>query len=108
MVKPQSGSSDHESSYRHVSTETLEYDQIKQLPSSSSRITKTQNKRILIVDDNADIAFTLQIGLENNDAGMQVYSYENPVNALMDFKPNFYDLLLIDVNMPLMDGFSIM
>jgi DNA-binding response OmpR family regulator len=107
MVKPQSGSSDHESSYRHVSTKTLEQDQIKQLPSSSSRITKTQNKRILIVDDNADIAFTLQIGLENNDAGMQVYSYENPVNALMDFKPNFYDLLLIDVNMPLMDGFQL-
>jgi CheY-like chemotaxis protein len=38
---------------------------------------------------------------------MQVYSYDNPVNALLDFKPNFYDLLLIDVNMPLMDGFEL-
>jgi CheY-like chemotaxis protein len=38
---------------------------------------------------------------------MQVYSYDNPVNALIDFKPNFYDLLLIDVNMPLMDGFQL-
>jgi len=45
--------------------------------------------------------------LENNDAAMQVYSYDNPVNALIDFKPNFYDLLLIDVNMPLMDGFQL-
>ncbi|MGC2307359.1 MAG: response regulator, partial [Nitrososphaeraceae archaeon] len=35
------------------------------------------------------------------------YSYDNPVNALIDFKPNFYDLLLIDVNMPLMDGFEL-
>jgi hypothetical protein len=34
---------------------------------------------------------------------MQAYSYDNPVNALLDFKPNFYDLLLSDVNMPLMD-----
>jgi DNA-binding response OmpR family regulator len=104
MVKPQSGSNDHESSYGHVSAETLEQVQIKQ---SSSTATKTQNKRILIVDDNTDIAFTLRIGIEDNDSSMQVYSYDNPVNALLDFKPNFYDLLLIDVNMPLMDGFEL-
>jgi DNA-binding response OmpR family regulator len=105
MVKPQSGSNDHESSYAHVSAETLEQDHIKQSP--SSKATKTQNKRILIVDDNTDIAFTLRIGVEDNDSSMQVYSYDNPVNALLDFKPNFYDLLLIDVNMPLMNGFEL-
>jgi two-component system catabolic regulation response regulator CreB/two-component system response regulator ChvI len=39
---------------------------------------------------------------------MQVFSYDNPVNALTDFKPNFYDLLLIDGHdMPLMDGFDL-
>ena len=38
---------------------------------------------------------------------MQVYSYDNPVTALLEFEPNFYDLLLIDVNMPLMDGFQL-
>ena len=82
MVKPQSGSNDHESSYAHVSAETLEQDQIKQSPSSSTA-TKTQNKRILIVDDNSDIGFTLRIGLENNDSSMEVYSYDNPINALL-------------------------
>ncbi|HZD34170.1 MAG TPA: response regulator [Nitrososphaeraceae archaeon] len=64
-------------------------------------------KRILVVDDNSDIAFTLRMGLEDRDKNMQVFSYDNPVNALTDFKPNFYDLLLIDVNMPLMDGFDL-
>jgi FixJ family two-component response regulator len=59
-----------------------------------------------VVDDNSDIVFTLRIELES-DPVMQVYSYDNPVNALLDFKPNFYDLLLIDVNMPLMDGFQL-
>ena len=106
MVNPPLGSSDHESSNGHVSAENLEQDQIKQSLSSSTT-TKTQSKRILLVDDNTDIAFTLQIGLENNDPAMQVDSYDNPINALIDFKPDFYDLLLIDVNMPLMDGFEL-
>jgi DNA-binding response OmpR family regulator len=74
---------------------------------SPSLFNQHQYKRILIVDDDSDIAFTLRIGLENNDAVMQVYSYDNPVNALIDFRPNFYDLLLIDVNMPLMNGFEL-
>jgi DNA-binding NtrC family response regulator len=59
-----------------------------------------------VVDDNSDIVFTLRIELES-DPVMQVDSYDNPVNALLNFKPNFYDLLLIDVNMPLMDGFQL-
>ena len=83
----------------------MEQDQINQLASSTT--TQTQSKKILIVDDDSDIAFTLRIGLENNDSYMQVHSYDNPLNALLDFKPNFYDLLLIDVNMPLMNGFEL-
>jgi DNA-binding response OmpR family regulator len=67
---------------------------------------KQSIKRILVVDDNSDIALTLRLGLEDNDSTMQVYCYDNPINALSNFKPNFYDLLLIDVNMPLMDGFE--
>jgi DNA-binding response OmpR family regulator len=59
-----------------------------------------------VVDDNPDIAFTLRVGLES-DPTIQVYSYDNPVTALLEFSPNFYDLLLIDVNMPMMDGFQL-
>ena len=50
--------------------------------------------------------FTLSVGLES-DPTIQVYSYINPVTALLEFKPDFYDLLLIDVNMPFMDGFQL-
>jgi len=65
------------------------------------------HKRILVVDDNSDIAFTLRIGLEDSDPTMTVHSFDNPVTALLEFRPDFYDLLLIDVNMPLMDGFQL-
>ena len=70
-------------------------------------------KRILIVDDNADITTTFKAGIEegnnNNDANkrIEVYTSNNPVVALSEFKPNFYDLLLVDINMPRMNGFEL-
>jgi DNA-binding response OmpR family regulator len=100
MVKPQPGGSQGPD-YEPINTSLLEQDNIRRSSPSN------QNKRILVVDDNTDIAFTLRMGLEKGDTTMQVYSYDNPVNALLEFKPNFYDLLLIDVNMPLMNGFEL-
>ncbi|MFL6453330.1 MAG: response regulator [Nitrososphaeraceae archaeon] len=31
----------------------------------------------------------------------------NPIDALASFKPSFYDLLLVDINMPKMNGFEL-
>jgi DNA-binding response OmpR family regulator len=73
----------------------------------SLSLNKPLHKRILIVDDNSDIGLTLGIGLEESDPTMQVHTFDNPLIALLEFKPDFYDLLLIDVNMPLMDGFQL-
>jgi DNA-binding response OmpR family regulator len=63
--------------------------------------------RIMVIDDNSDIGLTLRMGLEINDKTMQVDCYDNPVTALSEFRPDFYDLLLIDVNMPVMNGFEL-
>lgn len=88
-------------------TGKLEPDQVKSSSSSSVLSHDPQQyKRILVIDDNSDIVFTLRIGLES-DPTMQVYGYDNPVTALLEFEPNFYDLLLIDVNMPMIDGFQL-
>ena len=87
-----------------VHTGKLKPDHIKSSSTLSSQ--PQQQKRILVVDDNPDIVFTLRVGLES-DPTMQVFGFDNPVTALVEFKPNFYDLLLIDVNMPLMDGFQL-
>ena len=37
----------------------------------------------------------------------EVFTYNNPVLALSEFKPNFYDLLLTDINMPHINGFEL-
>jgi two-component SAPR family response regulator len=37
----------------------------------------------------------------------EVYTYNNPVLALSEFKPNLYDLLLTDINMSQMNGFEL-
>ena len=51
--------------------------------------------------------FCLLMCWTRSDPTVQVFGYDNPVTALVEFTPNFYDLLLIDVNMPLMDGFQL-
>jgi CheY-like chemotaxis protein len=66
-------------------------------------------KRILIVDDDPDITLTFKSGLEaenekSNKMYFEVNTYNDPMAALSEFKPHFYDLLLVDFNMPKMDG----
>ena len=64
-----------------------------------------KNKRILMVDDETDVNYTFETVLEEN--GFVVDSFDNPVVALNNFKPDFYDLVLLDVKMPDMDGFKL-
>jgi CheY-like chemotaxis protein len=46
-----------------------------------------------------------QIVLE--DAGYECISYTDSVKALQEFKPNYYDLILLDIKMPVLDGFEL-
>ena len=59
----------------------------------------------MVVDNEKDITITLQIGLE--EGGFDVDTFTDPFLALKSFKPNFYDLVLIDIVMPNMDGFEL-
>jgi CheY-like chemotaxis protein len=60
--------------------------------------------RILLVDNESDIALAFKIGLEDN--GFVVDAFDNPLKALSNFKTGFYDLLLLDIKMPEMNGFE--
>jgi len=62
------------------------------------------NNRILLVDNEEDIAFGFKIGLEDN--GFEVDAFNDPRLALSNFKTGSYDILLLDIRMPKMDGFE--
>ena len=62
-------------------------------------------KRILLIDDEPDITFTIKNVLEDN--GFNVDCFNHPVIALESYRSNFYDLVVLDIKMPKMDGFEL-
>jgi DNA-binding response OmpR family regulator len=66
---------------------------------------KKNNNKILLVDNEPDIALAFKIGLEDN--GFTVDAFNDPLEALSNFKADFYDLLLLDIKMPTMNGIEI-
>src|SRR5215469_12786401 len=67
---------------------------------------KTNDKqRILIVDDESDITTALKIYLEIQ--GFHVDAFTDPIYALVQFKAGFYQLLILDIKMPEMNGFEL-
>jgi DNA-binding response OmpR family regulator len=71
-------------------------------------------KSIMILDDDPDITLTFKKALEaennnvseNNDVFFDVFAFNDPILALSEFKPDYYDLMIIDINMPKMNGFD--
>jgi DNA-binding response OmpR family regulator len=66
---------------------------------------KRLSKVVLVVDDDPDITSVFSLGLE--DEGFEVYTCNDPLEVLSQFKPNLYDLLLVDINMPKMNGIDL-
>jgi DNA-binding response OmpR family regulator len=68
--------------------------------------TKAKAKRkVLLVDDEIDITITLKLFLEEN--GFEVDAYDNPSSAIANYRPGSYDILLLDIKMPQIDGFEL-
>ena len=62
-------------------------------------------KRILIVDDERDAGVAIKIVLE--EYGFDVDFFTNPLEALKNFRPDFYDLVILDIKMPEINGFEL-
>ena len=61
--------------------------------------------RILVIDDEPDIATVIKAGLQHR--GFQVDSFTSPTDALAHYAPGIYQLLIVDVRMPKMNGFEL-
>jgi DNA-binding response OmpR family regulator len=62
-------------------------------------------KNILLVDNEVDITYALSNALENY--GFNIDSFNDPIIALKSHKNNYYDLVILDIKMPKMDGFEL-
>ena len=64
-----------------------------------------QSKRVLVVDDEKDFVSFLETILE--EQGLDVISANDGEAGLKKAKSEFPDLVLLDVQMPKMDGFDV-
>ena len=79
----------------------------QQRPPEEQDIHSQRKKKriILLVDDEPDHCLVYQIVLE--DAGYECKSYTDSVQALQEFRPDYYDLVILDIKMPKLDGFAL-
>jgi PleD family two-component response regulator len=68
--------------------------------------TSIKNKRVMLVEDEDDIVMLFEMIL-GSDAGLKLDSFTEPFAALNNFISGSYDLIMIDVTMPKMNGFEL-
>src|SRR5215467_2801177 len=84
------------------------YDDVFSRETESNRQQVHKNKRIkriLLVDDEHDVNLTIRLILEDN--GFKVNSFSDASQALENFTAGLYDLIILDVKLPGMNGFSL-
>jgi DNA-binding response OmpR family regulator len=64
-----------------------------------------ERKKILVVDDEADLTLLSRLTLEYH--GYKVDTFNDSQDAISNFKPDYYDLVILDIKMPKMDGFQL-
>jgi CheY-like chemotaxis protein len=82
-------------------TQSIQQDQLEHIEKNSLK-----TKRIMLVEDEDDIVLLFKMILES-DAGLKVDSFTDPFSALNNFRLGLYDLIMIDIALPKMNGFEL-
>jgi DNA-binding response OmpR family regulator len=61
-------------------------------------------RRLAYIDDNRDNLDCMKLVLAEN---YDVKTYQNPLKFIAAFKPDYFSAILIDIHMPVLDGFSL-
>jgi DNA-binding NtrC family response regulator len=67
---------------------------------------RPEKSKVMTVDDQREVTIHLKIVLERSGL-FEVDSYDNPILALANFKPDQYEVVIVDVRMPDIDGFAL-
>ena len=62
-------------------------------------------RKLLLVDDEKDLTSLLYTILQKS--GYEVVFFNDPLLALERFKPRYFDLMILDIRMPNMNGFEL-
>jgi two-component system OmpR family response regulator len=73
---------------------------------SSEEKLRTRISKIIMIDDEPDVNMAVKIALEENGV-FEVDTFNDAESALIAFKPDLYDLALLDIRMPGMNGFQL-
>lgn len=68
-------------------------------------LSREPGKRVLVVDDNEDVLCSIKVLLDL--AGFNVSTIGNGEDAIREIKSEKYDLLILDVTMPGIDGVKV-
>jgi CheY-like chemotaxis protein len=64
-----------------------------------------KRRKIFLVDDEPDHSLLYQMILE--DAGYECTSHTDPLKAMEEFRAGYYDLIVLDIKMPALNGFEL-
>ncbi|MFW5961534.1 MAG: response regulator [bacterium] len=89
--------------FKNKETEQIKSSQLK-LENKAVKTSDNQNKKILVVEDNPDNRFLIKAYLQQKDYLLEMA--ENGLKGVEKFKENSYDLILMDIQMPEMNGYK--
>lgn len=72
---------------------------------SKTTLGEGRNSRVAIIEDDADLSYTIRLNLERE--GYQVASFQNGQEGLMAVTQGGFEFLILDLNLPDLDGFTI-